>query len=155
LRTTVFDRLAQGGPPEQIAGRRKHDDAPVRVSHESIYRFIPRGTDPNSFSNNDLQDLAGLLNNIPRKCLGFKTSVELFNPTQTVPHFKCESTSPPAPGMTLFTWSALIKDINTLPPTPERCEFAEIVDLARNGLALADEKVGDGGAKAGIGDIMR
>jgi IS30 family transposase len=40
LRAIVFDRLAHGWSPEQIAGRLKHDNAPVRISHESIYRFI-------------------------------------------------------------------------------------------------------------------
>ena len=59
-----------------------------------IRRFIPRGTNPDSFSNQDLQNLAALLNNTPRKCLGFKTPAEIFSGQQHVLHFKCESTSP-------------------------------------------------------------
>lgn len=40
LRAVVRDRLAMGWSPEQIAGRLTLDDAPMRISHESIYRFI-------------------------------------------------------------------------------------------------------------------
>ncbi len=40
LRNHVRDRLAMGWSPEQIAGRLALDDAPMRVSHESIYRFV-------------------------------------------------------------------------------------------------------------------
>jgi len=55
-----------------------------------IRRFIPVGTDPNSFSNTDLQALAFSLNHTPRKCLGFKTPAEVFS--SHLLHFKCEST---------------------------------------------------------------
>ncbi len=40
LRAVVRDRLAMGWSPEQIAGRLTLDNAPMRISHESIYRFI-------------------------------------------------------------------------------------------------------------------
>ena len=40
LRALVRDRLAMGWSPEQIAGRLAHDDASMRISHESIYRFV-------------------------------------------------------------------------------------------------------------------
>ena len=40
LRALVRDRLAMGWSPQQIAGRLAHDDASIRISHESIYRFI-------------------------------------------------------------------------------------------------------------------
>jgi len=59
-----------------------------------IRRYIPLGTDPDSFTNEDLQALADRLNNTPRKCLGFRTPAEAF-PTKLL-HFKCESTFPPA-----------------------------------------------------------
>jgi IS30 family transposase len=39
LRAFVRDRLAMGWSPEQIAGRLARDKAPIRISHESIYRF--------------------------------------------------------------------------------------------------------------------
>ena len=40
LRRLVRRRLAMGWSPEQIAGRLARDDAPMRISHESIYRYI-------------------------------------------------------------------------------------------------------------------
>ena len=61
-----------------------------------IRRYIPRGTQPDSFSNNDLQALAARLNNTPRKCLAFKTPNEIFSAQML--RFKCESTSPLARG---------------------------------------------------------
>jgi len=39
LRAWVRDRLAMGWSPEQIAGRLAREEAPIRISHESIYRF--------------------------------------------------------------------------------------------------------------------
>ena len=40
LRTVVLDGLGRGWSPEQIAGRLEQQQAPVTISHESIYRFI-------------------------------------------------------------------------------------------------------------------
>lgn len=40
LAALVRDRLAMGWSPEQIAGRLALDNAPIRISHESIYRFV-------------------------------------------------------------------------------------------------------------------
>ena len=37
--SAVVDRLKAGWSPEQIAGRMKLEDHPIRVSHETIYRF--------------------------------------------------------------------------------------------------------------------
>jgi IS30 family transposase len=62
-----------------------------------IRRYIPLGTDPNSFSNANLQSLAQHLNNTPRKCLGFKTPSEVFLPQIKPLRFKCESTFRPPP----------------------------------------------------------
>jgi transposase, IS30 family len=56
--------------------------------------YIPLGTDPDSFSHDDLQALALRLNNTPRKCLGFKTPAEVFSAQLNLLHFKCESTFP-------------------------------------------------------------
>lgn len=61
-----------------------------------VRRYIPLGTDPDTFSNDDLQALAARFNNTPRKCLGFKTPAEVF--LKTLLRFKCESTSRPPPG---------------------------------------------------------
>jgi len=57
-----------------------------------IRRYIPLGTDPDSFTNRDLQHLAKRLNNTPRKCLRFKTPAEVLS--KHLLHFKCESTFP-------------------------------------------------------------
>jgi IS30 family transposase len=40
LRALVHDRLAMGWSPEQIAGRLALENAPMCISHESIYRFV-------------------------------------------------------------------------------------------------------------------
>ena len=40
LRKLVLRYLAMGWSPEQIAGRLAHNNAPMRISHESIYRYI-------------------------------------------------------------------------------------------------------------------
>ena len=56
-----------------------------------LRRYIALGTDPDSFSDNDLQSLATRIHNAPRKCLGFKTPAEVFS--SQLLHFKCESTT--------------------------------------------------------------
>ena len=68
----------------------------VENTNGRIRRYIPAGTDPNSFSHHDLQTLAHHLNTTPRKCLGFKTPLEVFS--SHLLHFNCESTSPRARG---------------------------------------------------------
>ena len=40
LQNAVLDRLAMGWSPEQVAGRLTHENSNLRISHESIYRFI-------------------------------------------------------------------------------------------------------------------
>lgn len=66
----------------------------VENTNGRIRRYIPRGTDPNSFSNQDLQKLADILNHTPRKCLAFKTPAEIFLSHKKLVHFECESTFP-------------------------------------------------------------
>lgn len=63
----------------------------IENTNGRIRRYIPRGTDPDSFSDADLQSLAHRLNNTPRKCLGFKTPAEAFS--NRLLRLKCESTS--------------------------------------------------------------
>ncbi len=63
----------------------------VENANGRLRRYIPRGTDPGSFSDEHLQELANGLNNTPRKCLGFKTPAEVFS--KRLLHLKCESTS--------------------------------------------------------------
>jgi IS30 family transposase len=66
----------------------------IENTNGRLRRYIPRGTDPESFSDTDLQALAQRLNHTPRKCLGFKTPAEAF--LNQLLHFKCESTFPPS-----------------------------------------------------------
>jgi IS30 family transposase len=68
----------------------------IENTNGGLRRYIPRGTDPESFGEADLQNLANRLNNTPRKCLGFITPAEAFS--NQLLHFKCESTSRPSPG---------------------------------------------------------
>ena len=42
LRELVLNQLKTGWSPEQISGRLAHDKATIRISYESIYRFIHR-----------------------------------------------------------------------------------------------------------------
>ena len=43
-----------------------------------IRRFIPKGSDFNSISSNDINRIEKLLNNRPRKCLNYQTPYEVF-----------------------------------------------------------------------------
>ena len=63
-----------------------------------IRRFIPLKTNPQNLSDQDLMTLENILNNTPRKCLGFKTPAESFYSLLNPLHFVCESTSPPSRG---------------------------------------------------------
>ena len=40
LRELVIERIKDGWTPEQIAGRLIYENAPIRVSQETIYRFV-------------------------------------------------------------------------------------------------------------------
>ena len=51
LRKFVRNRLAMGWSPEQIAGRLTLEQAPMRISHESIYRFIYHRVDQKDYWN--------------------------------------------------------------------------------------------------------
>lgn len=64
----------------------------IENTNGRIRRYIPRGTDPDTVSNADLQSLANRLNHTPRKCLGFKTPAEAIR--NQLLHLKCESTFP-------------------------------------------------------------
>ena len=61
-----------------------------------LRRVIPRKTNLDSFSDRDVDRVAQLYNNTPRKCLGFKTPAEAFN--DQLLHLVCESTSQPSLG---------------------------------------------------------
>ena len=61
-----------------------------------LRRSIPRKTNLDTLSHDDIDHAAGLYNNTPRKCLGFKTPAEAFH--NQLLHLVCESTSRPPPG---------------------------------------------------------
>ena len=51
----------------------------VENSNGLIRRYIPKGTNLNEITQEDCDWIAHQINNRPRKCLGFKTSHQLFN----------------------------------------------------------------------------
>jgi transposase, IS30 family len=53
-----------------------------------LRRALPRKTDLAALPQTQLNAIIANYNNTPRKCLGFQTPAEIFNPL----HFKCEST---------------------------------------------------------------
>ena len=59
-------------------------------------RFLPRKTDLATISTGHFHRILSAYNSTPRKCLDFQTPAEVF--LDQLLHFKCESTSPPAPG---------------------------------------------------------
>ncbi len=61
-----------------------------------LRRFLPRKTNLDTLSPADIQACATIYNHTPRKCLDFHTPAEAFQ--SQLLHFKCESTSRPAPG---------------------------------------------------------
>ncbi|WP_029922358.1 IS30 family transposase [Nevskia soli] len=58
-----------------------------------LRRRLPRKTDLETISNDQIQLLARLYNHTPRKCLGFKTPAQVFS---QVLHLECESSFPPS-----------------------------------------------------------
>lgn len=60
-----------------------------------IRRFIPLKTKIENISDQTVQIVENIINHTPRKCLGFKTSAELFSKLLKPLHFKCDSTSQP------------------------------------------------------------
>ena len=59
-----------------------------------LRRDLPRRTDLAALPRDSLDTIIATHNNTPRKCLGFKTPAEAFQPL----HFKCESTPGSIPG---------------------------------------------------------
>ena len=58
-----------------------------------LRRDLPRKTDLDDLSPDDLLQIARRYNHVPRKCLDYQTPAEVFS---KLLHFKCESTFPPA-----------------------------------------------------------
>lgn len=61
-----------------------------------LRRSLPRKTNLDQLSPNEVDRLARHYNNTPRKCLGFKTPAEAFH--NQLLHLVCESTPRPPPG---------------------------------------------------------
>ena len=59
-----------------------------------LRRNLPRKTDIAALPRKNLDSILAAYNNTPRKCLGFKTPLEAFQPL----HFECESTPGSSPG---------------------------------------------------------
>ncbi|MGA9867040.1 MAG: IS30 family transposase, partial [Acetobacteraceae bacterium] len=68
----------------------------IENANGRLRRFLPRKADIRQCSPRQIDAIARSYNNTPRKCLGFKTPVELFS--SHLLHFKCESTSALARG---------------------------------------------------------
>lgn len=58
-------------------------------------RWLPRRTDLSTITAEQIFQIARLYNHTPRRCLGYRTPAEVF---AKLLHFKCETTSRPAPG---------------------------------------------------------
>lgn len=59
-----------------------------------LRRSLPRKTDIDKLTDQDINMLVKLFNHTPRKCLGYKTPAEVF--TKQLLHLKCEFTFPPS-----------------------------------------------------------
>lgn len=59
-------------------------------------RYLPRKTDISVLNKGQLTQIVTHYNSVPRKCLGYKSPVEIFN--NQLLHFKCECSSPPSRG---------------------------------------------------------
>lgn len=61
-----------------------------------LRRTMPRKIDLETLTPRDLTTRIAHYNNIPRKCIDFRSPAEVIY--DALLHFKCESTSPPSPG---------------------------------------------------------
>ena len=66
-------------------------------------RFLPRRTDLESLSPEQILQAARVYNHTPRRCLDFQTPAEVFS---QLLHFKWESTSRHSPGWAGLNWAA-------------------------------------------------
>ena len=63
-----------------------------------LRRTLPRKTDLAALPQERFTQMIQAYNNIPRKCLGYRTPAEIF--IESVLHLKCESTFLASAGMT-------------------------------------------------------
>jgi transposase, IS30 family len=81
-----------------------------------LRRALPRKTDLQILPQARLNAIIANYNNTPRKCLGFKTPAEIFNPL----HFKCESTPVSSTGRRSHIKSPRSKRGNKVNPALKR-----------------------------------
>ena len=62
----------------------------VENANGRLRRFLPRKTKTDEITQQEIENIAAICNNTPRKCLGYKTPAEIF--MKQLLHFKCEST---------------------------------------------------------------
>ena len=81
-----------------------------------LRRDLPRKTNPTTLPADHLNAILSAYNNTPRKCLGFKTPAETFNPL----HFGCESTPVSSTGRRWGYWErpSAIPYATTVAPYP-------------------------------------
>lgn len=65
----------------------------VENMNSRLRRYLPRRIQPDNIDKKEIQMLQDIINSTPRKCLGFKTPLEVFS---KLLHFKCESTFLPS-----------------------------------------------------------
>jgi transposase, IS30 family len=63
----------------------------VENANGRLRRFLPTKIKVDEITDQEIELIADICNNTPRKCLGFKTPAEIFQ--KQLLHFKCESTS--------------------------------------------------------------
>ena len=75
---------------------RLHDQLGVENAIGRLRRYLPRKTDLDHLTSEQLSAVAAAYNHTPRKCLDFQTPAEAIS--NHLLHFECESTSRPSPG---------------------------------------------------------
>ena len=92
---TEFAGHAKTGVPTYFCDPHKPwQKGAVENANGRLRRFLPRKTNLDTLSQRDLDHLADIYNNTPRKCLGFKTPDEIRQ--QQLLHFEWDSTPPRA-----------------------------------------------------------
>jgi IS30 family transposase len=68
----------------------------VENSIGRLRRYLPRKTDIEALTEQDIERIVARYNHTPRKCLNYETPAEVL--VKQLLHFKCEFTSRPSPG---------------------------------------------------------
>ena len=95
LREYVRDRLAMGWSPDQIAGRLALDDGPMRISHESIYRYVYHRTAQQDWWHKLLPQAKSHRGRMKRGGIG---TVEFIKHRRTLDERPCDADGRKQPG---------------------------------------------------------